>query len=220
MPRFLSQSFRGEPSTNGILPRSAASNSTTDCSTACTPAGSLNDGLAGFVRSTTVARATKASPFRSAIVGLALAGAACSASSNGPRPLSQPVGEPVVIGYATVTKGMPMGAAESLAAERLHAMRATRIEDLLSGRPGLSVSRRPDGRVSLRIRGPNSFIGDGEPLLVLDGIPVEYDTGGLLRGISPSDIVRIEVLKDGASTAIFGVRGGNGVVMITTRRAR
>ena len=55
---------------------------------------------------------------------------------------------------------------------------------------------------------------------MIDGLPVQYDTGGLLRDIHPNDVVRIEVLKDASSTAIFGSRGGAGVILITTKRAR
>lgn len=151
-------------------------------------------------------------------VGLTVGGAACggAAPANGPLP----AGEPVAIGYATVTTTAATGAVESLSGRRLEESRATNIEDLLARFPGLNVRRLPDGRVSVRIRGPSTLMGSSEPLLVIDGIPVEYDTGGLLRDISPFDIVRIEVLKDDASTAIFGTRGGNGVIMITTKRAR
>jgi TonB-dependent starch-binding outer membrane protein SusC len=153
-----------------------------------------------------------------AAVGLAVGGAACA--SRAPAEYRWPVGEPVPIAYATVTRGMATGAVASLAGDGVREVHAARIEDLLTRFSGVSVARLADGRVSVRIRGPHTLLGNAEPLLVIDGVPVEGDTGGLLRGINPADVVRIEVLKDGASTAIFGSRGGAGVIMITTRRSR
>ena len=149
-------------------------------------------------------------------VAVALGSAACSARAPALDP--RPVGEPVPIGYATVTGGATTGAA-SLSGSRMEEVRARRIEDLLRRLPGVSVARVGNGRLSVRVRGPDTLLGSAEPLLVIDGVPVERDTGGLLAGIHPSDVARIEVLRDAASTAIFGVRGGNGVIMITTRRA-
>jgi TonB-dependent SusC/RagA subfamily outer membrane receptor len=151
-------------------------------------------------------------------LGLALGGSACTATGSVSRPF--PSGEPVPIGYAAVTSGVATGAATSLGATELDAANAVRIEDLLRRVPGVDVTRGANGRVTVRIRGPHTLMGSGEPLLVLDGVAVQYDTGALLRDIHPNDIARIEVLKDAASTAIFGMRGGSGVIMITTKRAR
>lgn len=82
----------------------------------------------------------------------------------------------------------------------------------------MQVIRRPDGSIAVRIRGGTSVYGDSEPLYVIDGMTVQAGPGGALQGINPYDIVRIEVLKDIGSTAAYGVRGANGVILITTRR--
>ena len=69
------------------------------------------------------------------------------------------------------------------------------------------------------IRGATSIYGNNEPLYVLDGIPIQPGPGGTLAGISPYDIESIQVLKDPADTALYGMRGANGVIVIKTKRA-
>ena len=92
-----------------------------------------------------------------------------------------------------------------------------RPEELFAGRfPGVRVIQTPAG-ISVRIRGGTSVNGSNEPLYVIDGMPVETGPDGLLA-INPYDIATIEVLKDAASTAEYGMRGANGVVRITTKR--
>ncbi len=92
------------------------------------------------------------------------------------------------------------------------------IEQILEGRvSGVSVFRTADG-ISVRIHGFTSFMGNNEPLYVLDGIPIAAGPGGALRGISPYDIESIVVLKNPVDTALYGVRGANGVIVITTIR--
>ncbi len=93
-----------------------------------------------------------------------------------------------------------------------------RAEDLLSRFPGVEVLQVPGGRISVRIRGTSSLL-NAEPLYVVDGMVVDQLGLGLL-GINPAEIARIEVLKDAAATAFYGMRGSNGVVLITTKRAR
>ena len=95
------------------------------------------------------------------------------------------------------------------------------VEELFAGRfPGVQVFRLASGGVSIRIRGGgNTFYGSSEPLYVVDGVPVQSETSGLLF-LNPSDISEIEVLKDAAQTAIYGVQGANGVVLITTKTAK
>jgi len=93
------------------------------------------------------------------------------------------------------------------------------IEQLLMDRfPGVMVSRTSDGGISVRIRGVTSLHGSSEPLYVIDGVPLEAAPGGALRGINPHDIASIQVLKDPAETAMYGVRGANGVIVIRTKR--
>ncbi len=93
------------------------------------------------------------------------------------------------------------------------------IEQVLMGRfPGVLVSRTGDGGMSVRIRGSSSFLGSNEPLYVIDGVPMQAGVNGLLSGLSPYDVETIEVLKDAVSTTMYGMRGANGVIVITTKR--
>lgn len=106
-------------------------------------------------------------------------------------------------------------------AEDLRDTQVTQAEELLAGRfAGVQVLRHPNGGIMVRIRGATSVIGSNEPLYVVDGMPLDNTVGGALLGINPADITRIEVLKDIGSTAFYGVRGANGVVLITTRGSR
>lgn len=112
------------------------------------------------------------------------------------------------------------GAVRLLAHDELKHQRAARIEELIAGRvAGVYVSRVSNGDFSIRIRGVNSFMGSGEPLFVVDGMVIpESGRGAALTGLNPHDVERIEVLKDTGSTAFYGVRGANGVILITTKR--
>jgi TonB-dependent SusC/RagA subfamily outer membrane receptor len=96
---------------------------------------------------------------------------------------------------------------------------ATSLEQLLAGRiSGVTVTTAPGGGISVRIGGPTSFMLSSEPLYVVDGVPVDAGPNGTLNWLNPLDIASITVLKYGASTAIYGVRGANGVIVITTKR--
>jgi len=93
------------------------------------------------------------------------------------------------------------------------------IEKILEGRfPGVEVTRAPDGGIAVRIRGGSSFTGSNQPLYVIDGMPIEPGPGGSLTGINPKDIASIQVLKDPTETAMYGLRGANGVIVIKTKR--
>ncbi|HEX6066717.1 MAG TPA: TonB-dependent receptor plug domain-containing protein [Longimicrobiales bacterium] len=95
---------------------------------------------------------------------------------------------------------------------------ATRVEELFAGRfPGVEVWRVPGG-LSVRVRGSTSVMGSNEPLYVIDGMTIDPGPGGALVGLNPADIQSIEVLKDAGSTAMYGVRGANGVIVIKTKR--
>jgi TonB-dependent SusC/RagA subfamily outer membrane receptor len=94
------------------------------------------------------------------------------------------------------------------------------IEEHLRGRvAGVTVTRTAEGGIAVRIRGATSIYGSSEPLYVLDGVPITPGPGGSLTGIDPYDIESIKVLKDPADTAMYGMRGANGVIVITTKRA-
>lgn len=126
--------------------------------------------------------------------------------------------EVVVMGYGEVKKRDLTGAVSSISREDLTAIPVNNVQQIMQGRvPGVQViqnSHSPGGGLSVRIRGANSVLGGNEPLYVVDGF-----IGGIgLNSINPSDIESIEVLKDASATAIYGSRGANGVVIITTKR--
>ena len=96
----------------------------------------------------------------------------------------------------------------------------SRIEELIESRSsGIQVIRRSDGSFSLRIRGVSSPATRNDPLIVIDGTPsADGRASQALALMNPQDVSKIEVLKDAASTAFYGMRGANGVIVITTRQ--
>lgn len=154
---------------------------------------------------------------------------------------SQSLGEVSVVQKAIQRNdmGIPVKdlgvARQKIDMEEMAEMQATSIEDALQGRLGnvdiIASSGDPGSKMAIRIRGTSSLNANNEPLIVIDGIP--YDTEinsdfdfataneddfGALVNISPNDIESIEVLKDAAATAIWGSKGANGVLVITTKR--
>lgn len=92
------------------------------------------------------------------------------------------------------------------------------LEQMLEGRvPGVLVSRAAGGGISVQIRGPSSFYLTNEPLFVIDDVPIEPGPNGTLSWLRPQDIASIAVLRDPSVTAIYGVRGANGVILIKTK---
>ncbi|MEQ8418717.1 MAG: TonB-dependent receptor [Arenibacter algicola] len=126
--------------------------------------------------------------------------------------------EIVVVGYGTVKKSDLTGSVGNMKAEEISKQPVTRVDQAIQGRiSGVQVtttSGAPGSGVSIRIRGGNSINAGNEPLYVIDG----FIGGGDLNTINPNDIESIEVLKDASSTAIYGSRGSNGVILITTKR--
>jgi TonB-linked SusC/RagA family outer membrane protein len=126
----------------------------------------------------------------------------------------------IVIGYGSRRKRDLSGAVSTVKGKDINAFPATNVMQALSGRaPGVQVLQNtgaPGANVSVRIRGANSIQGSNEPLYIVDGFPVS----GNPTILNNSDIESIEVLKDASATAIYGSRGANGVVMITTRRGK
>ena len=99
--------------------------------------------------------------------------------------------------------------------------RVSRVEELLRGVPGLEVTALSNGSYQIRIRGQRSIRGnpgDDDPLIVIDGVPSSAGAAAL-ADIAPTDVARIEVLKDAGATSQYGSRGANGVIVITTKRA-
>jgi TonB-dependent SusC/RagA subfamily outer membrane receptor len=93
------------------------------------------------------------------------------------------------------------------------------IEKLLEAKvPGLLATRTADGGIALQIRGTSSFSSSNEPLYVINDVPIQAGPGGALRGVNPHDIETIKVLKNPEDTALYGMRGANGVIVITTKK--
>ena len=133
----------------------------------------------------------------------------------------------VVVGYGTQRKSDLTGAVTSIRGDKIKEMPVVSVEQAMQGRmAGVQVqqtSGQPGAGISIRVRGVSSIAGGNEPLYVIDGLPqFNDDVRGAngLATINPSDIESIEVLKDAASTAIYGSRGANGVVMITTKSGK
>ena len=97
-----------------------------------------------------------------------------------------------------------------------------RVEDMLRGQvAGVRVEQGPNGQLAIRIRGAYASGPVGttsDPLFVVDGLPIEFGVGGALDGLNPRDVASIRVLKNASDTALYGSRGANGVVLITTVR--
>jgi TonB-linked SusC/RagA family outer membrane protein len=133
---------------------------------------------------------------------------------------AQDLNEVVVVGYGTQRKRDITGAVASISAEQVAETPIARADQILQGRvSGVQVTQtnsEPGGNVSIRIRGTNSINTGNEPLFVVDGFPGAGD----LNSINPSDIESVEILKDASATAIYGSRGANGVVLITTKKGK
>lgn len=131
---------------------------------------------------------------------------------------SETLDEVVVVGYGVQKKSSLTGAVSSVKAEDMEARTITRPEQALQGKTAgvqvLSASAKPGASPSVRIRGVSSN-GSSDPLYVVDG-RIASDIGG----IDPNDIESMEVLKDGASAAIYGAAAGNGVILITTKKGK
>ncbi|WP_188558407.1 SusC/RagA family TonB-linked outer membrane protein [Hymenobacter glacieicola] len=128
--------------------------------------------------------------------------------------------EVVVVGYGVQKKSQVTGAISSVDEQSLRDVPVANIGQALQGRAAgvniSSTSTAPGQAPVIRIRGNRSFAGSNDPLLVVDGVPFD----GNLNDLNPDDITSLEVLKDASSTAIYGARGANGVILITTKRGK
>lgn len=150
------------------------------------------------------------------------------------HPDSELLEEVVVTGYGNVSKSSYTGAASILSTEKQRDLPVISVTQMMEANlPGVSLSSAsgtPGSNTSIRIRGIGSISGSNEPLYVLDGVPVqsgnmspnEMNTGGLgiLNTLNPADIENITILKDAASSSLYGARGANGVVLITTKKGK
>ena len=167
-----------------------------------------------------------------------------SVSNNEPievllNPINNELNEVVVIGYGTAKRSDITGAVSSLNEKDFNKGVNTSPEQLLAGKvAGVQVvqsSGEPGGGISVNVRGMGSINASNSPLYVVDGFPIDNSVtvGGTganftgmksarnpLNAINPNDIASIEVLKDASATAIYGSRGANGVVLITTKRGK
>ena len=144
--------------------------------------------------------------------------------------------EVVVVGYGTQRKMDVTGAVATLKGDEITSIPTPNFEEGMQGKiPGMEMkktSAEPGGGISVKIRGTNSLLGNNEPLYVIDGFPMTNDNtsrpGGwesqkplnLLSNLNPNDIASVQVLKDASATAIYGSRGANGVIIITTKKGQ
>lgn len=157
-------------------------------------------------------------------------------------PINQNLEDVVVVGYGTVRKSDLTGSVAKLKVEGTEDKPITSVDQLIQGRvSGVQLTQNsgaPGSGMTFLIRGATSFTGSNQPLFIIDGYPVETGQNSLsptsgsdflsasvpptnpLAAINPNDIESIEILKDASSTAIYGSRGANGVVLITTKRGK
>lgn len=128
--------------------------------------------------------------------------------------------EVVVVGYGTQKRSNITGAVAKVGGAEVAAIQAARVDDALAGKlPGVLIqnqSGEPGADPKIQIRAASSLSGDSSPLIVVDGYPIS----GSLATVNPNDIQSIEVLKDAAPAAIYGSRGANGVILVTTKQGK
>ena len=132
---------------------------------------------------------------------------------------SNTLNEVVVVGYGSVKKGDLTGAVSTLSGNDVRKTPIANVAEALTGRIAgvqvISSEGSPDSEIKIRIRGGGSLTQDSSPLIIVDGFPVNS-----MNDVSPSDIETITTLKDASSTAIYGSRGANGVIIITTKAGK
>ncbi|MBK6938504.1 MAG: TonB-dependent receptor plug domain-containing protein [Chitinophagaceae bacterium] len=127
----------------------------------------------------------------------------------------------VVVGYGTQRRRDVTGSVASVGEKALREVPVANLQQALQGRAaGLEVQRvgtKPGSGAVIRIRGERTINGSNDPLIILDGIPFE---GGSLNDINPDDVASVDILKDASATAVYGSRGSNGVILITTKKGK
>ena len=139
------------------------------------------------------------------------------------QPDAAALDEVVLVGYGTQKKGEVTGAIETVTAEQLSIVQVASTIDAIKGQiAGVDVQStggRPGQNPTVRIRGRRSISASNDPLYVVDGIPL-IDGANSMADINPNDIASMQVLKDAAATAVYGSRGANGVILVSTNRGR
>lgn len=160
-------------------------------------------------------------PFRAPLVHMSrlfAAGMLCGCHVSPLDPPAAPT-DSVAVGYGRQDKRDLTGSISSLSGDVANRSSPITLADMLDGRfAGVEVRRLANGGLSVRIRGQRTFKGDAEPLYVVDGVPQHPGLNGVFTDIDPRDVKSIEVLKDAGATAVYGSRGANGVILISTRR--
>ena len=156
---------------------------------------------------------------------------------------SKALDEVVVVGYGTLRKSDLTGSVSKISADKVNERSISSVEQMLQGQvSGVQITQNtgaPGGGITFNIRGATSVSGSNQPLIVIDGYPVDSDNGSVkmsggsqsgylselpsdnaLANLNPADIESVEILKDASATAIYGSRGSNGVVLITTKRGK
>jgi iron complex outermembrane receptor protein len=135
--------------------------------------------------------------------------------------------EVVVVGYGELKKSDVTGAVTTISTKDFNKGAINSPQDLIVGRTaGVQVTTAggaPGAGATIRVRGTSSLFGDANPLIIIDGIPIDNDVRGIrnpLSTINPNDIETFTVLKDASATAIYGSRASNGVILITTKRGK
>lgn len=125
-----------------------------------------------------------------------------------------------LIGCASTPGSEPAGPEADLTSEDIRRTPDVPIEQALMARvPGVWITRTADGGIAVRLRRSATMSGQSDPLYIVDGFAYDPGPGGSLSSINPYEIESIRVLKNAADTAMYGVRGANGVIVITTKRA-
>jgi TonB-dependent starch-binding outer membrane protein SusC len=147
------------------------------------------------------------------------------------KQMSQSIGEVVVVAYGTQVKRKLTGSVATVNNEELENRPFSSVDQVLQGKvaglQSVSPNGQPGGAQTIRIRGVSSITGNNNPLIVVDGIPINSGdfsrvgtTSNALAGINPNDIESVSVLKDAASASVYGSRAANGVILITTKKGK
>lgn len=146
---------------------------------------------------------------RSPFLSIVLLLLACTHGPSSGSQTAQPQPEPRTSNGAVIITADDIQRSPGMSLEQL----------LLAHVPGMTMTRAADGHAVMHLRGTNTILGEDEPLVVINGIALGPNAGGSnLTAIDPHEIERIEVLRDAAATALYGIRGANGVILITMKQ--